>query len=233
MSPISDKMCRLPRFFLRQTEPLLAERDRLHQKTRVPCKHTHRLQALGIFLRFTNLSAMYAVPILAGSNWHSADREILVQFIECRGAASSSCNDYACTDLHCLIEVSAEKLAVKASDERCICRSVINRRRNYKTVGSLEFRCKLIDGIIEHAPAQLCALAAGNTAADIIIGRSFSYHAPLNGTASRRWRKTLDLRQTLPYFLYDIFVVLIHIMLIFLRAEFQRVPQILDIAHLL
>ena len=62
---------------------------------------------------------------------------------------------------------------------------------------------------------------------------SFSYHAPSNRTASRRRCKILDLRQALSYFLYDIFVALIHIVLIFLRAEFQRIPQILDIAHLL
>ena len=41
------------------------------------------------------------------------------------------------------------------------------------------------------------------------------------------------LLQSFSYLFYDRFVVLIHIMLIFLRSEFQRIPQILDIAHLL
>ena len=59
--------CRLA---LPEADVLLAEGDGFHQKYHISCKYTNCLETFFVHCRFSWLSAMYKVPVLAGSNRH-------------------------------------------------------------------------------------------------------------------------------------------------------------------
>lgn len=97
---LPDKMRRLPRLGIGQAEPFFAESDALHKEGHISCERAHGLQSLLILFRLSLLSAVYAVPVLTGRYRHSADGEILVELVKCRGAASPPCDGDGGSDLH-------------------------------------------------------------------------------------------------------------------------------------
>ena len=66
---------------------LFSQCNALHKEAHVPCKHPHGLLALFVHLRLTLFSAVYAVPVLAGSNGHIGNGKELVQLVKGGGAA--------------------------------------------------------------------------------------------------------------------------------------------------
>ena len=112
---------------------------------------------------------MDAVPVLAGGHRHAGDREIFIQLIERRGAATSAGAGHAGADLHRLIERSAVKQAVKAGDKRRIGRRIVDGACHDEAVRLLEFRGQLIHHVVKHAFAELGAAVAGHAAAHGLI----------------------------------------------------------------
>lgn len=103
---LSNEMCLNQRFFLWQTVFFLAKSNALHQERHVSCQSTHGLFSFAILSRFSTAKAVNVVPILAGCNRHTGNGKELIQFIEGRRTAASSCTDNACAHFHRLVKMS-------------------------------------------------------------------------------------------------------------------------------
>ena len=89
-------------FFFGKTVFLFAECNTLHQKGHVFGQDTQGLKAFQVLLGLTFSPAVQAVPVLTGGNRHSADGEVLVQYVEGSGVAGSPGADDRRADLHVL-----------------------------------------------------------------------------------------------------------------------------------
>lgn len=115
---LTDEVREHMRLADRQAELLFAQRDALHQKRHVVGQDAHGLQSLFVLRRLSGLSAMDAVPVLAGRDRHAADRKVFVQLIKGCGASASSGDGDAGADLHRLVKGGAVKQPVQTSDQR-------------------------------------------------------------------------------------------------------------------
>lgn len=71
-----------------------------------------RLQRFGILRRFSGIVAVDAVPVLAGSDRHTGNGEIFVQFIVGCSQSAPSGGGNCRSDLHGLIKAAAVKQTV-------------------------------------------------------------------------------------------------------------------------
>lgn len=166
---LADEMRPCVFFRLGQSELLLAERDALHQEGHVPREYTHRLPALLVHLGLALAAPVDAVPILARSDRHVGNREILVQLVERRRAAAAPRADHARTDLHRLVKAGAVKQPIQKRDQRRVRGCVVDRARDHKAVRRLKFRGRLVHRVVENAFSFLRAAPAGDTAADRLV----------------------------------------------------------------
>ena len=112
---------------------------------------------------------MDAVPVLAGCNRHSGNGKIFVQLIKCRRTSATSCTGNACSHFHRFIKMTAVEQSVKTGDQSCICRRIVHRTCDYKTICCLKFGCHLIHHIIKNTFAFFAAGTTGNTATDCLV----------------------------------------------------------------
>jgi hypothetical protein len=110
-----------------------------------------------------------AVPILTGRDGHAGDRKEFIEFVERGGKAAATGSHNGGADFHRFIEWSAVKQARQKRDKCCVCRGIIHRTADDKTVRFRKFRRNFVDKIVKNAVPQLRTLPACHTSSDVFV----------------------------------------------------------------